>query len=52
MMRYTYNRQVEPPAPFIHVSMKCLETFVLLGRDVLNRHRLLLDGPGLALEID
>jgi hypothetical protein len=28
------------------------EPFVLLGRDVLNRHRLLLDGPGLALEID
>ena len=26
MMRYTYNRQVEPPAPFIHVSLKCLET--------------------------
>jgi hypothetical protein len=28
------------------------EPFILLGRDVLNRHRLLLDGPGLALEID
>ena len=126
MMRYTYNRQVEPPAPFVHVSLKCLETgksidnlpalidiaadrtvipgglvdllalvpleefqvaglggqvfsvptykveltirtlspqkvvliahdeepFILLGRDVLNRHRLVLDGPGLALEID
>jgi len=126
MMRYTYNRQVEPPAPFVHVSLKCVETgkfvdnlpalidtgadrtviprglvdllalvpledvrvaglggqvfsaltykvdltirtlspqkavliahdeepFVLLGRDVLNRHRLLLDGPGLALEVD
>jgi hypothetical protein len=26
MMRYTYNRQVDPPAPFIHVSLKCLET--------------------------
>ena len=126
MMRYTYNGQVEPPAPFIHVSLNCLETgnsldnlpalvdtaadrtvipgglvsrlalvpleeilvaglggqvfsvptykveltirtlfpqkvvliahdeepFILLGRDVLNRHRLLLDGPGLALEID
>jgi hypothetical protein len=24
---------------------------VLLGRDVLNGYRLLLDGPGLALEI-
>jgi hypothetical protein len=126
MMRYNYNRQVEPPAPFVHVSLKCLETgksidnlpalidigadrtvipgglvdllglvpleelrvaglggqvfsvptykveltirtllpqkvlliahdaepFILLGRDVLNRHRLLLDGPGLTLEID
>jgi hypothetical protein len=27
------------------------EPFILLGRDVLNRHRLLLDGPGLAFEI-
>jgi hypothetical protein len=126
MMRYNYNRQVEPPAPFVHVSLKCLETgksidnlpalidigadrtvipgdlvdllglvpleellvaglggqvfsvptykveltirmlspqkvlliahdaepFILLGRDVLNRHRLVLDGPGLTLEID
>ncbi len=125
MIRYAYNRQVEPPAPFAHVSLRCPETgkaaddlpaqidtaadrtvipgslvdrldllpldeipvagfggqvflvptysvelalrtlspqtveviahaeepFVLLGRDVLNRHRLLLDGPGLALEI-
>jgi hypothetical protein len=27
------------------------EPFILLGRDVLNQHRLLLDGPGLAFEI-
>ena len=27
------------------------ESWVLLGRDVLNRHRVLLDGPQLALEI-
>jgi hypothetical protein len=27
------------------------EPFILLGRDVLNQHRVLLDGPGLALEI-
>ena len=27
------------------------EPWVLLGRDVLNTHRFLLDGPGLALEI-
>jgi predicted aspartyl protease len=126
MMRYNYNRQIEPPAPFVHVSLKCLETgksidnlpdqidigadltvipggivdvlgldpleelrvaglggqifsvptykveltirtlspqkvlliahdtepFILMGRDVLNRHRLVLDGPGLVLEID
>jgi hypothetical protein len=28
------------------------EPFILLGRDVLNRHRVLLDRPGLTLEID
>jgi len=28
------------------------ERYVLLGRDVLNRHRVLLDGPRLTLEID
>jgi predicted aspartyl protease len=27
------------------------EPFVLLGRDVLNRHRIVLDGPGLVLEV-
>lgn len=27
------------------------ELYVLLGRDVLNRHRILLDGPQLAFEI-
>ena len=27
------------------------EPFILLGRDVLNQHRLVLDGPGLAFEI-
>lgn len=125
MIRYAYNHQVEPPAPFVHVLLRNLgsgavrgnvpaqidtaadrtvipndlmaglglvpldelpvmgfggqvllvrtylveiavrgllavtvevlahesEPFVLLGRDILNRHRLLLDGPGLALEI-
>jgi len=125
MIRYLYNRQVEPPAPFVYVSLRCTETgqsvdnlpaqidtaadrtvipehlvsvlklvpldelrvaglggqsfllftyrveltlhtlspqtvevcahaderFVLLGRDVLNRHRMLFDGPGLTLEI-
>jgi len=28
------------------------ERFILLGRDVLNAHRLLLDGPALAMEIE
>ena len=125
MIRYAYNRQAEPPAPFVHVSLRrpdgassldelaaqidtaadrtvipgrlvarlglvpldelpvvgfggqvllvptyfvevavrgqppCPvevlahdgEPHVLLGRDVLNRFRLLLDGPGFALEI-
>lgn len=125
MIRYAYNRQIEPPAPFVHVSLRRPggapslddlpaqidtaadrtvipgglvarlglvpldelpvagfggqvllvstyfvevtirgqpprpvevlahegESYVLLGRDVLNHHRLLLDGPGLALEI-
>jgi hypothetical protein len=125
MIRYAYNRQVDPPAPFVHVSLRRPvegpsmddlpaqidtgadrtvipgglvarlglvpldelpiagfggqvllvatylvelslrgqpsrpievlahegEPYVLLGRDVLNHHRLLLDGPGLALEI-
>lgn len=22
MIRYTYNRQIEPPAPFVHVSLR------------------------------
>jgi hypothetical protein len=125
MIRYAYNRQVEPPAPFVYASLRCPETgtglgnlpaqihtaayrtvipgslvallglvpldelpvtglggqvfllptyrlevtihtlpsqtvevfahddepFVLLGRDVLNQHRLLLNGPGQTLEI-
>ena len=125
MIRYRYNRQIAPPAPFIHVTLRCVETdkeinelpaqldtaadrtvlpgncveelgllpldelpiegfggqvfllrtyrvqlsihqslpvmieaiahaqepFVLLGRDVLNQYRLLLDGPQLLLEI-
>jgi hypothetical protein len=125
MIRYAYNRQVDPPAPFVHVALRRPgdgpslddmpaqidtaadrtvipgglvarlglvpldelavagfggqvllvatylvelslrgqpprlievlahegEPHVLLGRDVLNHCRLLLDGPGLALEI-
>jgi hypothetical protein len=126
MIRYAYNQQVSPPAPFVHVTLRCAEMaieltdipaqldcaadrtaipahlvtelslvpldeirvsgfggqeflvpsyrlelgvrgqpvaivevlahaaepFVLLGRDILNRHRIVLDGPRLALEIE
>ena len=126
MTRYNYNRQVEPPAPFVHVKLKQpitgdsavdvpaqldtaadvtvlprsvvddlglvqlgdalaegyggqvvsnptflveitirllppemsvvlaseSEPHVLLGRDVLNRHRIILDGPRQTVEID
>lgn len=126
MIRYQYNQQTTPPAPFVHVTLSCPETaqamgdlpaqvdsaadrcvipsrivqalglvpldelpvagfggqvllvptyrvalalrglppmdievlahpeepYVLLGRDVLNRHRILLDGPQLTLTID
>jgi hypothetical protein len=38
------------PAP-LRVIASPSEAWVLLGRDVLNSHRLLLDGPGLVLEI-
>jgi hypothetical protein len=125
MIRYLYNRQYNPPAPFVHVIVRCPQTgkeltdvpaqldtaadrtsfpwhivetlglaqidaalvegyggdlssvpifnahvaikslapidlsifgkkgeaFVLLGRDVLNQHRIVLDGPQLAFEI-
>jgi hypothetical protein len=125
MIRYLYNRQTTPPAPFVYVTVACPKTgpatgllpaqldigadrsvipldiarqlnlvqmdalpvggfgtrvetlptfavslairefpavlleifgvrgepFVLLGRDMLNRYRIVLDGPQLALEI-
>lgn len=125
MVRYAYNRQVNPPAPFIYVRLRCpdtgkeldnlpaqvdtaadrtivprrwvdeleiyqldviplegygghiseiptfvvqisihdllpllveiagdpVEPYILLGRDVLNQFRFLLDGPGQFLEI-
>jgi hypothetical protein len=35
----------------IEVAASRGEPWVLLGRDVLNRYRILLDGPGSALEI-
>ena len=39
------------PALTIEVVASAGEAWVLLGRDVLNAHRLLLDGPQLFLEI-
>jgi hypothetical protein len=39
------------PARLIEAVAHAEEKWVLLGRDVLNAHRLLLDGPQLALEI-
>jgi hypothetical protein len=26
MIRYSYNRQIVPPAPFIHVTLRCVDT--------------------------
>lgn len=125
MIRYLYNHQSDPPAPFVHVTLRCAQTgkelpdipaqldtgsdrttvpwnfvealelaqidealvesyggevaavpvfnlhiairqlqpvdlnvfgrkgepYVLLGRDILNRYRIVLDGPLLAFEI-
>ena len=39
-----------PPSPVKVVASEG-EPWVLLGRDMLNQHRILLDGPGLALEL-
>lgn len=36
----------------LNVIAEGREPFVLLGRDVLNRYRILLDGPNQAVEID
>ena len=72
MIRYRYNQQTDPPAPFVYgtfqnpadstelrdvpaqidkVVASSGEPWVLLGRDILNAHRLFLDGPQLTLEI-
>ena len=50
----TYRVQIgihEFPPVMIEAIAHAEEPFVLLGRDVLNRFRLLLDGPQLLLEI-
>jgi len=40
------------PPVLVRAALGEREQWVLLGRDVLNAHRLLLDGPQLALEIE
>ncbi len=40
------------PAVAIRATFGEREPHILLGRDVLNAHRLVLDGPNLILEID
>ena len=40
-----------PPSPMV-VAANSEESWILLGRDVLNSHRVILDGPRLTLEID
>jgi len=45
--------QIESLAPVaVRAALGEDEPWVLLGRDVLNSHRLILDGPNLVLEID
>jgi hypothetical protein len=39
------------PVQIVEVVASAGESWVLLGRDVLNAHRLLLDGPQLFVEI-
>jgi hypothetical protein len=52
MPSYPVQMTIHSLAPqLLEVVASAGETWVLLGRDVLNAHRLLLDGPGLVLEI-
>jgi hypothetical protein len=51
MIRYSYNQQTTPPAPFVHVTLRPPERGIAVS-DVLNDHRVLLDGPQLRLEIE
>ena len=43
-------RDFAPQAAEVFASMH--EPYVLLGRDVLNRFRIILDGPGLVVDIE
>jgi hypothetical protein len=36
----------------VRAVLGAAESHILLGRDVLNAHRVLLEGPELALEVD
>jgi len=40
------------PPIALRAALGELEPYVLLGRDALNHHRILLNGPQLAMEID
>jgi hypothetical protein len=40
------------PPLLIRAALGEREPHILLGRDVLNSHRIMLDGPGLALELE
>ena len=42
----------EPPFRALEVFGATGESYILLGRDVLNAYRVLLDGPGLAVELE
>ena len=39
------------PVQVVEVVASAGEAWILLGRDIMNAHRVLLDGPQLALEI-
>ncbi len=32
MIRYNYNHQIVPPAPFVHVTVRCVETGQQIGQ--------------------
>jgi hypothetical protein len=50
----TYQVQLlirDLPPIIVKVAASAGEPYVLLGRDVLNRYRVVLDGPNMRLEI-
>jgi hypothetical protein len=49
MVRYAYNQQIYPITVKVVASPD--EPYALLGRDVLNKHTIVLDGPNLILEV-